>query len=124
MGGSAGLRCPASPESKISKSFDTNNWEFNESGDGDGWDFKEGGVIVQCAVHDQSSDIPLLVLGGVIGVRHSLSKRYPLPPPIVRFPDGFLATFKEARQDRKDILVYVFSSGQFKGFDVWVSNPA
>ena len=54
--GSAGLRCPASPESKINKSFDINDWSFNESGDGGGFDFKEGGVVVQCAVHDQSSD--------------------------------------------------------------------
>ena len=47
-------------------------------------------------------NIPLLVLGGVVGVRHSLSKKCPVPPPRVRHPVEGSATFKEARQDKKD----------------------
>ena len=53
--GSAGLRCPASPESKFSKIGDINNWSFNKAGEDAEENFKEGGVVVRCIVHDQTS---------------------------------------------------------------------
>ena len=58
--GSAGLRCPASPESKFSKRFldESNDWSFNKAGEDDeeDWkDWREGGVVVQCTVHDQTT---------------------------------------------------------------------
>ena len=50
--GSAGLRCPASPESRSSKRVDINDWLFNKAGEDDAEDWEEGGVVVQCtAVH-------------------------------------------------------------------------
>ena len=49
---SSGLRCPASPESKFSKSFDTSDWQFNKAGEDDWTNWEEGGVVVQCKVHD------------------------------------------------------------------------
>ena len=54
--GSAGLRCPASPESKFNKRFDTNDWSFNKAGEDDKEDWEEGGVVVSCSVHDQTTD--------------------------------------------------------------------
>ena len=55
--GSAGLRCPARPERKFNKRFDTNDWSFNQAGEDDEEDFEEGGIVVRCSVHDQPSDI-------------------------------------------------------------------
>ena len=55
--GSAGLRCPARPESKFTKRFDTNDWVFNKAGEDDEEDFEEGGIVVRCSVHDQPSDM-------------------------------------------------------------------
>ena len=55
--GSAGLRCPARPESKFNKRFDTNYWVFNKAGEDDEEDFEEGGIVVRCSVHDQPSDM-------------------------------------------------------------------
>ena len=53
---SAGLRCPASLESKFSKRFDTSDWSFNKAGEDDKEeDWEEGGVVVQCIIHDQPS---------------------------------------------------------------------
>ena len=52
--GSAGLRCPASPESKFSKRSDINDWSFNKAGEDDEEDWEEGGVVVRCIVHNQS----------------------------------------------------------------------
>ena len=56
--GSAGLRCPASPESKSNKEEDTIDWAFNKAGDDEEEVWEEEGVIVRCTVHDhdQSSD--------------------------------------------------------------------
>ena len=54
--GSAGLRCPASPESKFNKSFNQSDWQFNKAGEDDEEDWEEGGVVVRCIVHNQSSD--------------------------------------------------------------------
>ena len=53
--GSAGLRCPARPESKFNKRFDINDWQFNKAGEEDEEDWEEGGVVVRCTVHDQPS---------------------------------------------------------------------
>ena len=53
--GSAGLRCTARPESKFSKRCDINNWQFNKAGEDEEEDWKEGGVVVRCTVHDQST---------------------------------------------------------------------
>ena len=55
MSGSAGLRCPASPESKFSKMFDINDWLFNKAVEDDKEDFEEGGVVVSCILHDQTT---------------------------------------------------------------------
>ena len=55
ISGSAGLQCPARPESKFSKRFDINDWQFNKAGEDDEEDWEEGGVVVQCIVHEQSS---------------------------------------------------------------------
>jgi len=52
--GSAGLGCPAHPRCKLHKNEKINDWSFlkaNEN-DKDGWE--EGGVVVQCSVHDHS----------------------------------------------------------------------
>ena len=54
--GSAGLQCPARPESKFRKRFDINDWQFNKAGEEDEEDWEEGGVVVRCIVHDQPSD--------------------------------------------------------------------
>jgi len=54
ISGSAGLRCPASPESKSSRY--RMDWSFNtavEDDDEDDW--VEGGVVVSCSVHDQTT---------------------------------------------------------------------
>ena len=48
--GSAGLRCPASPESKINKRLNKEDWEFNKDADGEGDDFAKGGVVVSCSI--------------------------------------------------------------------------
>ena len=55
ISGSAGLICPASPESKFSRRDDNNDWSFNKAGDFDKEDWEEGGVVVQCTIHDQPS---------------------------------------------------------------------
>ena len=47
--GSAGLRCPASPESKFNELFNIEDWEFNMDADGKGDNFAEGGVVVSCS---------------------------------------------------------------------------
>ena len=46
--GSAGLRCPASPESKLDERFNTEDWVFNRNANGDGFEFEKGGVVVSC----------------------------------------------------------------------------
>ena len=50
--GSAGLRCPAAPESKVNRRLaEINDWGFNvgtEMGD-----FEEGGIVVKCSIHNQ-----------------------------------------------------------------------
>ena len=66
------------------------------------------------------NDIPVLVLGGVRGADCSFSKRYSSPPARVRHPVKGLATFDEARRDRKDVLMYVLDT---TGHYTWVSNP-
>ena len=53
--GNAGPRCPASPESKFNKRWNQNDWSFNKAGEDGKDDWKEGGIIVKCSVHDQSS---------------------------------------------------------------------
>ena len=53
--GSAGLRCPARPESKFSKWTAVNDWSFKKAGEDDEEDWEEGGVVVQCTLHDQST---------------------------------------------------------------------
>ena len=53
--GSAGLRCPAHPQSKLNKSERINDWSFNKAGENDKESWKEGGIVVQCSVHDHSS---------------------------------------------------------------------
>ena len=55
MSGSAGLRCPASPESKFNKKYDIEDWGFNDAGEDDEEDFEAGGVLVRCTIHDQPS---------------------------------------------------------------------
>ena len=66
------------------------------------------------------NDIPVLVLGGVRGADCSFSKRYSSPPARVRHPVKGLATFDEARRDRKDVFMYVLGT---TGHYTWVSNP-
>ena len=39
--GSAGLRCPARPESKFSKRSNTNDWSFNKAGENNKEDWEE-----------------------------------------------------------------------------------
>jgi len=55
--GSAGLRCVASPESKINKCkmFNLNNWSFNKAEKDEEEDWEKRGIVVQCNVHDQST---------------------------------------------------------------------
>ena len=48
--GSAGLRCPASPESKFNEQCNIEDWEFNKDADGEGDDFAKGGVVVSCSI--------------------------------------------------------------------------
>ena len=55
VSGNAGPRCPASPESKFNRRFNQNDWEFNKAVEDGKFDWKEGGIIVQCSVHGQSS---------------------------------------------------------------------
>ena len=52
--GSNGPRCAANPESKINKSFNKKNWAFNKAGEDEEEDWEEGGVVLQCTVHDQT----------------------------------------------------------------------
>ena len=66
------------------------------------------------------NEIPVLVLGGVRGADCSFSKRYSSPPARVRHPVKGLATFDEARRDRKDVFMYVLG---FTGHCTWVSKP-
>ena len=53
--GSTGLRCAANPENKIDKRFNQNDWAFNKAGEDEEEDWEEGGVVVHCTVHDQTS---------------------------------------------------------------------
>ena len=53
--GSTGLRCAANPENKIDKRYDRNDWAFNKAGEDEAEDWEEGGVVVHCTVHDQTS---------------------------------------------------------------------
>ena len=63
--GSAGLRCPASPENKFGKNSENindgriceniNDWQFNKAGDDGKEDWREGGIVVQCTVHEQTT---------------------------------------------------------------------
>ena len=55
MSGSAGLRCPASPESKFNKRDNINDWSFNKAGEDGEENWEEGGVVVSCSVHDQTT---------------------------------------------------------------------
>ena len=45
---SSGQSCPAHQQN-------TNEWSFNKAGEDEKEVWEEGGVIVQCTVHDQSS---------------------------------------------------------------------
>ena len=47
--GSNGLRCPASPESKVNEKSNIEDWEFNKDADGEGDNFAKGGVVVSCS---------------------------------------------------------------------------
>ena len=58
--GSAGLRCPAAPESKVNRGLvidgelaipERSDWGFTV-GTGIG-DFEEGGIVVKCSIHNQ-----------------------------------------------------------------------
>ena len=54
--GSAGQACPAHPRNKVNKKFEENDWSFNKAKDDDDKeDWEEGGVIVQCTVHEHCS---------------------------------------------------------------------
>ena len=54
--GSAGLRCPASPESKFNKAIeDWEDWAFNKAGEDGKEDLEEGGIVVRCFLHDQTT---------------------------------------------------------------------
>ena len=54
--GSAGQACPAHPRNKINKRFEDNDWEFNKAKEYDSKeDWEEGGVTVQCTVHEHCS---------------------------------------------------------------------
>ena len=54
--GNAGQACPAHPQNKFSKRFDTNDWGFNKAKeDDDDEDWEEGGVIVRCKIHEHCS---------------------------------------------------------------------
>ena len=53
--GSSGQSCPAHQQNKFSTRFNTNDWEFNKAGEDEEEVWEEGGVIVQCSVHEQSS---------------------------------------------------------------------
>ena len=41
----------ASPESKINKRINENDWSFNKAGEDEERDWEEGGAVVHCAVH-------------------------------------------------------------------------
>ena len=47
--GSAGLRCPASPESKFNEYCNIEDWEFNRDADSECDNFAKGGVVVSCS---------------------------------------------------------------------------
>ena len=54
--GSAGQACPAHPRNKFSKRGDSKDWGFNKAKeDDDEEDWEEGGVVVQCSVHQHCS---------------------------------------------------------------------
>ena len=57
--GSNGPRCVANPENKINKWLNQNDWAFYKAGEDDGYGrvmvWEEGGVVVHCTVHDQTS---------------------------------------------------------------------
>ena len=54
--GNAGLRCPACPENKFNKRHNINFWLFNKAEEDGTEDWEQGGVVVSCSVHAQSSD--------------------------------------------------------------------
>ena len=68
--GNAGKACPAHPQNKVNKKYNRNDWRFNKAKEDDNeedWDYlsthhlnneedwEEGGVVVQCTLHDQST---------------------------------------------------------------------
>ena len=84
-------------------------------------DGQDDAILSPSSSAEVEDDIPVLVLGGVRGASCSFSKRYSAPPARVRHPVKGLATFDEARRDRKDVFMYVDTK---TGHYVWVSNPA
>ena len=83
-------------------------------------DGQDDAILSPSSSAEVEDDIPVLVLGGVRGACSSFSKRYSAPPARVRHPVKGLATFDEARRDRKDVLMYVLDT---TGHYTWVSNP-
>ena len=53
--GSNGPRCVANPENKINKRLNQNDWAFYKAGEDHVMNWEEGGVVVHCTVHDQTS---------------------------------------------------------------------
>ena len=53
--GSNGPRCVANPENKKNKRLNQNDWAFYKAGEDDVMAWEEGGVVVHCTVHDQTS---------------------------------------------------------------------
>ena len=51
--GSAGKACPAHPRNKVNKEENLNDWSFNNAKGEVDWE--EGGVVVQCTVHEHCS---------------------------------------------------------------------
>ena len=52
--GSNGPRCVANPQNKTNNK-NRNDWAFNKAGEDEKEDWEEGGVVVHCTVHDQTS---------------------------------------------------------------------
>ena len=53
--GSVGQACPAHPRNKFNKRDNLSDWSFNKAKEDPGEDWEEGGVIVQCSVHEHCS---------------------------------------------------------------------
>ena len=96
--GSCGQPCPAHPRNKISHNEDNHkDWSFGKSGEDSEPDWEEGGIKVQCSLHDHQAEV---------------SRSYKIKTMFV--PTGTRLNFREGAAAGKPVLHHLLQAANHK----------